>query len=70
MTDEPTITIADFRACGVCKDARFWFDANGLNWRAFVRNGIKPSELRATGDQAAKIDKLEAAAMKREARNG
>lgn len=61
------ITIADFRACGVCPRARFWFERHGLDWRDFAKNGIELAALRATGDQLNLIARLEAAALKREA---
>lgn len=61
------ITIADFRACGICPHARHWFAKHGLDWRSFTRNGIEASALRATGEFLAKIDQLEAHA---EARRG
>lgn len=65
------ITMRDFRACGVCKDARFvFFEKHGLNWRDFVKNGIDVDALRATGDQLTRIDDLERAALKREAEHG
>ena len=59
------ITVADFRACGICRDARFWFDKHGLDWRGFVRSGIDVEDLRATGDQLDRIDQLEEAAKAR-----
>lgn len=64
------ITIDDFRACGVCPKARRWFERNGLDWRAFVRNGIEADELRAVGDNLDLLERLEAAAKAREARGG
>jgi len=36
---------------GFCRDgARRWFAAHGLDWRAFVTNGIDSEALSATGD--------------------
>ncbi len=65
------ITLRDFRACGVCKDARFvFFERHGLDWRDFVKNGIDAEKLRATGDHLTRIDALEEAARKREAGHG
>lgn len=59
------ITVQDFRACGICKDARLWFDTHGLDWRGFVRRGIDVADLRAPGDHLDTIDRLEAAAKAR-----
>jgi hypothetical protein len=53
------IILDDFRAAGICPRARLWFDRHGLDWRDFVRNGISPSELRATGDHLDLIARLE-----------
>lgn len=65
------ITIRDFRACGVCKDAKpRFFKKYGLDWRDFVKNGIDVEKLRATGDHLTRIDALEQAAIKREGGNG
>lgn len=36
---------------GYCSGgARRWFNARGISWRTFVREGIPASQLRATGD--------------------
>lgn len=64
------ITVADFRRCGVCPAARGWFERNGLDWRSFVRGGVDLAALRATGEHADLIDRLEASARKREADHG
>lgn len=69
------ITVADFRVCGICRDARVQFfdryaDALDLSWREFVKNGATAEQLRAAGQHLDVIDKLEAAAMAREAKNG
>lgn len=64
------ITMQDFRACGICPDARHWFARNGLDWRDFVKHGIDVADLRATGDQLDRIDALEQAAKTRGARDG
>lgn len=58
-------TIKDFRACGICPDARFWFAEQGLDWRGFVRDGIDIQELKATGDHVDLWNRVEAAAKKR-----
>lgn len=63
-----TITINDFRQAGICPKARkVFFERYGLDWRAFVRDGIDVEELRATGSHATKIDELERIAKAREA---
>lgn len=66
------ITLADFRhpTTRVCRDARHWFDRVGLDWRAFVREGVAVETVRATGQHLDLIDRLEAAAKEREARDG
>lgn len=65
------IMMRDFRACGVCKDARFvFFEKHGLDWRDFVKNGIDVEKLREPGDHLTRIEELEKAAIKREAGNG
>jgi len=36
---------------GFCRSGtRAWFKAHGLDWSAFVRNGIEEAALTATGD--------------------
>lgn len=65
------ITVQDLRTCGVCPQARRrWFEKHGLDWKAFVRDGIDPAVARATGDMLTLIDRLEVAAKAREARSG
>lgn len=66
------IRLADFRhpTTKVCPKARDWFARVGLDWRDFVHNGIEVEALRSTGDHLDLIDKLEAAAVEREARDG
>lgn len=66
------ITLADFRhpTTRVCRDARHWFDRVGLDWRSFVREGVPVETVRATGQHLDLIDRLEAAAKEREARDG
>jgi hypothetical protein len=39
---------------GFCRSgARAWFDAHGLDWRAFLRDGIPAADLEATEDALA-----------------
>lgn len=45
------ITMNDIRRAGHCaRGTRAWFDAHGLDFRAFLKNGIAATELAATGD--------------------
>jgi arsenate reductase-like glutaredoxin family protein len=45
------VTISDVRAAGICASgARRWFEAYGLDFRDFVKNGIDAELLLATGD--------------------
>lgn len=60
------ITVADFRKCGICPDAkRVFFEPNGLDWKGFIRHGIDSDALRATGQHLDAIARLEAAATDR-----
>lgn len=50
----PRVTIGDVTAAGYCvRGARDWFLQHGIDWRAFVRDGIDETELLATGDALA-----------------
>ena len=45
---------ADIRAARLCfRGARGWFRRHGLDWRAFVADGIEAERLEATGDALA-----------------
>lgn len=45
------ITITDLRRAGHCASGiRRWFEAQGLDFRDFLKNGIDEETLRATGD--------------------
>lgn len=45
------ITISDVRRAGHCvSGARRWFDAHGLDFRAFLKHGISAEAMLATGD--------------------
>lgn len=59
------ITIDDFRSAGICPRARHWFVRHGLDWRAFVKDGIDLADLRSTGDAQSYVDRVEAAARER-----
>jgi len=52
VTTEHLFTIEGFsRRRGFCRGkSREWFEAHGLNWRDFVRNGVPAARLEATGD--------------------
>ncbi|MCA0871385.1 hypothetical protein LCL97_11155 [Seohaeicola saemankumensis] len=48
------VTIQDLRASRLCfQGARPWFRRHGLDWRAFLREGLDAEVLRATGDALA-----------------
>lgn len=54
MTD-PIITLRDIHAVHQCrKGAQRFFERYGLDWHDFRRNGIKASQLEATGDALVK----------------
>ncbi|MEN1942649.1 hypothetical protein WCE55_02155 [Luteimonas sp. MJ293] len=43
-------TIPSRRGNGFCnRGARPWFERHGLDWRAFVRDGIPAAQMEATG---------------------
>ena len=49
------ITIADIRLAGHCtRGARRWFDAHGLDFRRFMREGIDAAEFVEKGDDLAR----------------
>lgn len=60
----------DLRAAGQClnRPAREWCEANGIDWRAFCRDGVPADALTATGDHHAA--RVVAAAQRREAWHG
>ena len=48
------ITINDVRAAGLCVNgSRAWFARHGLDFRAFLREGMDADTLLATGDAMA-----------------
>ncbi len=54
MTDPERITIQDVRVAGYCASgARRWFESYGLDFRAFMRDGIDREPFLATGDAMA-----------------
>jgi hypothetical protein len=44
------ITMSDIRRFHCVRGIRRWFGEQGLDFRAFLRNGIPATELAATGD--------------------
>lgn len=63
------ITITDIRMAGHCaRGVKSWFNAQGLDFRKFLREGISEEEFLATGDGQA-IDVVEHKRM-RERSNG
>jgi hypothetical protein len=52
VTTRDLFTIPGFsKRPGFCRDSsRRWFHAHGLDWSAFVREGIEAEALEATGD--------------------
>lgn len=51
---EPRVTMAHIRRVNFCsRGARAFFERYGLDWSAFLREGIPVSELEATGDALA-----------------
>ncbi len=55
MTDEPVkVKMRHIREARMCsKGARAFFDAHGLDWQEFLREGIDSDKLEATGDTMA-----------------
>ena len=48
------VTIAHVRAAGLCVNgSRAWFARHGLDFRAFLREGLDAETLLATGDAMA-----------------
>ena len=48
------VTIQDLRASRLCfQGARPWFRRHGLDWQAFLREGLEAEVLAATGDALA-----------------
>jgi len=70
------VTIQDLRASRLCfQGARPWFARHGLDWQAFLREGLEADVLTATGDALALrviaiAEAREALAPKAEAQDG
>ncbi len=55
MSTDVLVTIAHVRAAGMCvHGARAFFARHGLDFRAFLRDGIPAQVLLATGDAMAR----------------
>jgi hypothetical protein len=55
MTERLLITIDHVRTAGLCvHGTRTWFARQGLDFRAFLREGIDAETLLATGDAMAR----------------
>lgn len=55
MTEPLLVTIDHVRASGLCvPGTRAWFARQGLDFRAFLREGIAADVLLATGDAMAR----------------
>jgi hypothetical protein len=67
-----TVTLADLRASRLCfAGARPWFRRHGLDWQAFLREGLDAETLRATGDPfALRVIAVAEAREEREAGDG
>jgi hypothetical protein len=57
MTDyNPIIRIDDIRLAGYCASgARRWFEQHGLDFRDFLKNGIRADAFTAAGDHLAAL---------------
>jgi len=54
MSNDVIVTIDDVRAVGLCVNgSRAWFERQGLDFRAFLRNGLDAEALLATNDAMA-----------------
>lgn len=52
--DAARVTIDDVRAAGLCAPgARAWLRGQGVDWMAFLRDGMRPERLEAIGDAQA-----------------
>jgi hypothetical protein len=55
VNEDVTVTIDHVRAAGLCvPGTRTWFARQGLNFRAFLTQGLPASVLLATGDAMAR----------------
>ena len=60
--------LKDCRPAGVCKDVKGWFRKHGLDFHAFVNEGVSPEVLRGTNDAGPAVERVIRAAEEREAR--
>lgn len=69
MSEDLIVCVQDLRASRICfQGARPWFRRHGLDWQAFLANGISADQLAATGDALAL--RVIAQARKRVDQNG
>lgn len=67
MSEDLIVTVQDLRASRLCfQGARPWFRRHGLDWQAFLADGLPSEVLAATGDALA--FRVIAEAQKRAAR--
>ena len=60
MEDDPIITINDIRLAGHCPaGARDWFRDHGLDFKGFLRDGARASELLAVEDNGLAVQVIE-----------
>ena len=68
MSADVIVTITDVRAVGLCVNgSRAWFERHGLDFRAFLRDGLDAQTLLATNDAMA-LRVVEHARARQEAR--
>ena len=54
MSEDLIVTVQDLRASRLCfQGARPWFRRHGLDWQAFLADGLSADVLAATGDALA-----------------
>ena len=69
MSETHVVRAEDIRAARLCfQGARPWFRRHGLNWQAFLAEGLPAEVLAATGDALAQ--RVIAEAEKRATRTG
>ena len=54
MSEDLIVSVQDLRASRLCfQGARPWFRRHGLDWQAFLADGLRAEVLAATGDALA-----------------
>lgn len=61
-----TVRIQDLRAAGVCRDARFWFQKYGLDWKDFIKNGVDSELLLSKDPDHPAVQRVYESAKKRD----